>query len=261
MHNSVKVEGDVNMIKMTDDPIQWESLVDRQVQLWHKHDEEKLERSGLKISPWDTAHITISRAYGARGYRIGTIIAEKLNWEVYSRQLVEFIADSSNLRHKVVEDFDEKKKMQTLSQTLFDPKAYSSDKHYRHLVQVILSIAEHGRAIIVGRGANFITDRDKGLHVRVTASLNHRIERYANKEKVSFKEAKKKVESMDREKAEYIEHYFKADIADPHNYDLVINVEHLTNEQVADIIISALEVKLGAPRPQRTMADGSIDQE
>ncbi len=245
----------------TDDPIRWEDLVNRQVQLWRKHNKGELDKTGSKICPWNRAHITISRAYGARGYRIGQIIGQKLRWEVYSRQVVEFIADSSNLRHKVIEDFDEKKKLRTLSQTLFNPSAYSSDKHYRHLVQVILSIAEHGRAVIVGRGGNFITDHDRGLHVRVTASVDYRIQRYAAKEKVSFKEAKKKVERKDRERAEYIEHYFKADIADPHNYDLVLNVEHLTNEQVADIIISSLEAKLGAPRPQKPTQESSCDEE
>jgi cytidylate kinase len=151
-----------------------------------------------------------------------------------------------------VEDFDEKKKKGAFSKTLLNPSAYSSDKHYRHLIQVILSIADHGRAVIIGRGANFITDKDNHFHVRVTASLEHRIKRYANKNSVSLNEAKKVVESVDRERAEYVSHHFKADVDDPHHYHLVVNVEHLTNEQVARIIVSALGIKLGSPVPDNT---------
>ena len=204
---------------------------------------------------WKSAVITISRAYGARGYRIGELIAKRLNWQVYSRKLVEHIAETSKLRHKIVSDFDEKKKSQWFSSSLFNPNAYSSDKHYRHLIQVILSIADHGQAVIVGRGANFITEKENAIHVRVTAPLKHRIERYANKMKLSYKEARKIVESKDRERADYIKHYFNADIADPNHYHLVVNVEHLTNEQAARIITTSLGIKLGSPTPDNTMPD------
>jgi len=243
------------MIKNVEDPIRWDNLVDRQVQLWQKREEDEKENTDLNEKVWNTSLITISRTYGARGYRIGELIAKKLNWQVYSRELVEYISDSTNLRHKVVADFDEKKKQGSFSKALLNPSAYSSDKHYRRLIQVILSIADHGRAVIVGRGANFITEKENHFHVRVTASLEHRIQRYANKNKVSYKEAKKIVEGVDRERAEYIAHHFKADVADPHHYHLVINVEQLTNEQVARIIVSALGIKLGSPIPDNTGAD------
>ena len=235
------------MMSLPDDHVQWDSLVDKQHKLWK---EEQKKRTASGSSPWDMAHITISRTYGARGYRIGELVGEKLRWKVYSRTLVEYIANRSNLRQKVVEAFDEKKRTRTLSQTLFEPSAYTPDKHYRHLVQVLLSLANHGHAVIIGRGANFITNKMEGLHVRVTASLESRIERYANQQKISFKEAKKKVESIDKERADYIKYHFQQDPTDPHHYDLVINVENLTNEQVAEIIISALEIKLGEKRPE-----------
>lgn len=240
------------MLKKVEDPIRWQSLVDRQVQLWEKRDEDTKVDADPIAKVWNTSLITISRTYGARGFRIGELIADKLNWQVYSRELVEHIAESSNLRHKVVADFDEKKNQQSLSRALLNPSAYSSDKHYRHLIQVILAIAEHGRAVIIGRGANFITEKENHYHIRVTAPLEHRINRYANKMKVSYKEAKKIVESIDRERADYIAHHFKADVADPHHYHLVINVEHLTNEQVARTVVSALGIKLGSPTPDNT---------
>ncbi len=246
-------------MSLTDENVHWDSLVDKQLRLWR----EQQQRKELINStcPWDSAHLTISRAYSARGYRIGQLIGEKLQWEVYSRQLTEYIANRSNLRQKIVADFDEKKKIRSISQTLFQPSAYTSDKYYRHLVQVILSLADYGRAIFVGRGVNFITDHKNGMHVRVTASLESRVERYAKRHDVSEKEAKRKVEGMDRERDDYIKQYFHQDTTDPHHYDVVINVENYTNEQVAEMIISAMEIKFDHPRPKKPKADSSCDED
>jgi cytidylate kinase len=246
-------------MSLIEDNVHWDSLVDKQLRLWREQ-QNKNKRDSAPC-PWDSVHLTISRAYGSRGYRIGQLIGEKLHWEVYSRQLTEYIAERSNLRHKVVADFDEKKRIRSISQTLFQPSAYTSDKYYRHLVQVILSLADYGRAIFVGRGINFITDHKNGMHVRVTASLESRIERYAKRHDVSEKEARKKVESVDKERDDYIRHYFHQDTTDPHHYDMVINVEHYTNEQVAEMIIAAMEVKFDHPRPKRPAEDSSCDEE
>lgn len=246
-------------MSLINDNVQWDSLVDKQLRLWREKQQREEKRK--TECPWDSAHLTISRAYGSRGYRIAQLIGEKLQWEVYSRQLTEYIAERSNLRQKVVADFDEKKRIRSISQTLFQPSAYTSDKYYRHLVQVILSLADHGRAIFVGRGVNFVTDHKTGMHVRVTASLESRIERYAKRHSVSEKEARKKVESVDRERAEYIRHYFHQDTTDPHHYDLLINVESYTNEQVAEMIISAMEIKFDHPRPKRPKEDSSCDED
>lgn len=236
-------------MSMGNDHIRWEGLVQNQVRLWKEREEQEPKTAENEKSAWDKAHITISRAYGARGYRIGELIAKTLHWKVYSRKLVEHISDTANLREQIIKEFDEKKHNVSISQIIFDPQAFSSDKYYRHLLQVILAIVQHGQAVIVGRGANFVATSEPGLHVRVTASFESRVHRYANKQKVPYKEARKKVESVDRERAHYIKYYFHKDIEDPHFYDLVINVEHYSNEQVAEMIIHALEVKLNAKRP------------
>ncbi|MDZ7314595.1 MAG: cytidylate kinase-like family protein [candidate division KSB1 bacterium] len=234
---------------VTHEPVQWEEPSDFQMRLWEeKHLEE--EAPGKKTSKWETAHVTISRQFGARGFAIGQLLAQKLGWELYGSNIIEHIAKKAKLREKVISEFDERKHSSKLTQLLFSPGSYSSDKYYRHLVQVILSISRKGKAVIIGRGANFVTDKANGLHVRVIGNLHERARRYAEKEGIPFKEALKKVEAVDRQRAEFVRTYYHADISDPQNYDLVINVEYLNNEQITDIIIAALEVRLGEPRPK-----------
>ncbi len=233
-----------------DEPVHWDVPASHQMRLWQEREKQEDRPLEKRASKWDKAHVTISRQYGARGYAIGRLVAQKLGWEVYSRNLVDHISRRAKLREKVISEFDEKKQLAKLTQLLFNPGAYSSDKFYRHLVQVVLSISRQGRAVIIGRGANFICDKEFGLHVRVIADLESRIKRYAEKEGVTLREARRKVIAVDRERAEFVRHYFGADIEEPRHYDLVLNVEHFNNEQAADIIIAALEIKLGEPRPQ-----------
>jgi len=237
-------------MSIADKHIRWEGMVNSQLRLWHKRGGHFIRKptAGHGISKWDEAHITISRQYGARGYRIGQIIGGRLGWEVYSKNLLEQILATEKLRHAEIEDFDEKYRPVGLSQLLFEPNAFSTDKCFRQLAKLVSSLADRGRAVFVGRGANFIADAEKGLHVRVTASLDYRIRRYAEKAKVTYKEARNKVLGVDIERAEFVKRYFHCRIDDPHQYDLTINVEQLSDEQVADIILAALEVKLGEKR-------------
>lgn len=245
----------------SDNNVKWAGLVNTQVRLWKTKDEKQKKGSDKNVCPWDESFLTISRAFGSRGLLIGKIIGEKVGWEVYDKSIVDYISDSVKLREKIIEAFDEKKKKTSFSQTLFDPKAFSSDKYFRHLTQVILSITELGRAIVIGRGANFIANQNKGFRVRVTASPNFRINFVAERDKMPRKEAKKLVEKMDKERIEYIRHYFHRDPTDPHYYDMVINVEKYSENQVAEMIISALEVNLGMKRPQHPTKESSCDRE
>ncbi len=248
-------------MSMTGDPIKWRDLVGKQVNLWQARRAWKEEHPDKDVCVWDKAHVTISRAYGARGYKIGERIAELLKWQVYSKRLVEYVAETAKLREKVVSMHDERRHRSSLSQTFFESNPYTSDKYYRHLVQVILAIADQGRAVIVGRGGSFITDNTFGLHVRLTAPMEYRIQRYMAKNDVSIKEARKKVESMDETRDEYTRHYFHAAIDDPNNYDVTINVQDFDNEAVANYIISLLEIKFGEERPKHPTDETSCTKD
>jgi len=230
--------------------IKWDNLVSKRVHLWNIQEEEEEEKPEKQKSPWDSAHLTISRAYSTGGYKIGTVIAERLNWDVYSRNLVEYIASTTNVRKKIVQTMDENVFSQGWVQALFNSNYISKDRYYRHLVEVILTLANHGKAVIVGRGANFITDNTNGLHVRLTAPYKYRVNRYAKKFNASERDAKKKVDQVDSARGNYIKKYFNSDINDPNAYDVVINVEKYTNDKIIEIILKALEQRLGEEIPE-----------
>ena len=107
-------------------------------------------------------------------------------------------------------------------------------------MNVIGTIGKHGRAIIVGRGANFILPPEQRFRVRITAPQKFRIQNVARDFNLSAEEAKRRIIKTESNRKAFIRKYFNADIADPNNYDIVINTSTLSIDSVTDMIAAAL---------------------
>jgi cytidylate kinase len=109
-------------------------------------------------------------------------------------------------------------------------------------MKVVCTIAEHGRAVIVGRGANFILPPEKRFSVRVVAPLDVRIQNIARRFGVSAEEAKRRVIRRESRRSAFIRQSFNADISDPIHYDLTITTGKLSIESAVEAVISAVMV-------------------
>jgi cytidylate kinase len=107
-------------------------------------------------------------------------------------------------------------------------------------MKVIGTIGRHGRAVIIGRGANFILPADQQFRVRITAPQNLRIEHVARDFNVSHDEAKRRIIRTESDRKAFVRKYFNADIADPMNYDLIVNTATLSVDNTVDVISAAL---------------------
>ena len=99
---------------------------------------------------------------------------------------------------------------------------------------------KHGRAIIVGRGANFILPPDNRFRVRVVAPQQFRIENVAKNFNIPEREAKRRVIRTESDRRAFIRKYFNADIADPLNYDLIINTGTLSIDDAVNAIVASV---------------------
>lgn len=238
-----------------------DELVASQVALWEV--EQKLHGKSprqQKPQPWERGHITISRPYGAKGYEIAKIVGKTLNWSVYGKNLVQYIAETTNVRQKVIESFDETvtNNIQHWVKSFLDSKAMGPDQYLRHLISVLISIEEHGRAVIVGRGANYVLKHEAGLHVRVDAPFDWRVKQIAAKYKIGRIEAQRIVRQHDSDREAFIKRYFQSNCSDPNDYDLTINISTMDVNKAAELIIKAMEIKYGIPRPEPDMSYEAI---
>ena len=74
----------------------------------------------------------------------------------------------------------------------------------------------------------------------MTAPQKLRIERVAREFNISQDEAKRRVIRTESERKAFIRKYFNSDIADPVNYDLILNSEILSIDHAVNLISAAL---------------------
>jgi cytidylate kinase len=110
-----------------------------------------------------------------------------------------------------------------------------------NLEHVIKKLAESQSIVIRGRGSQFILkDFPGAVHVLIVAPIDVRVKRVMEKLKIHEEDARKEMARVDDGSREFVKRYFGADIADPINYDIVINTNHLGIENAASIIVGAI---------------------
>ncbi len=194
--------------------------------------------------------ITISRQFGCGAYPVAEAIAAKLMardgggrpWAVYDKALVEKIADDHQLSEKLVANLSVKMRTEMEESALGLLKHFTPElKIYRLTVSTIRTLASLGGVIIVGRGGALLTkDLPGGLHVRLIAPLEWRMEQTMKEMDQNRGAAKDIVTKMDDERAAFLKKYLSADSNDPNNYQLILNMAKLTTEQMVDCVTGAV---------------------
>lgn len=232
------------MIKITKDlPV--ERILSRQMKLW-----ESTYREGRIEDRPALPCITISREVGSLGRELAERLAERTSWQVFDKELVEYIAGHAHVRKEMVEIFDHKtqSELDTWIVTLLTRHALSSDKYFKHLVTTILSIGQHGHAIILGRGANFIIPDHRALKIKLVAPEPRRIQNVMQDQRINEEEALKFIKQADRERAAFMRRFFHQEQDLPTDYDLVLNSGKLPLEQITEIVMHALHAKFAVAR-------------
>jgi len=95
----------------------------------------------------------------------------------------------------------------------------------------------------VGRGGGAILkDIPNSLHIRLIAPIDFRVNGVVKRHQVSKTEAKRLTLEMDKKRAQLRDEFAGKHVED-NDYDLIINCERLTTENIVDIITKAAEVR------------------
>ncbi len=211
-------------------------IIEEQMHRWQITQKKEVpEKEGVSI-------VTLSREPGSGGRIIAARLAQKLKIDIFHQEVIHEIAKSADVSEKLLETLDERG-LSTLEHwisSLVHDRHLWPDRYMQHLLKVIGTIGKHGRAVIVGRGANFVLPSEKRFAVRIVAPTAWRIENVAKEFDISPEDAKRRVLRTDSDRRAFIRKYFNADIADPNNYDLVINTVTLKLEDAVNVISAAL---------------------
>ena len=197
--------------------------------------------------------VTIEREYGCGGSEIAALLAGRLGWKLWDQLLTEEIARLAHCSQAVVQQREER--TDPLYYRLFKsflrgsyegslnaPKlnVVDSEKIVKLSQRVVLHAAEKGNCVIVGRGSQlFLSNRPDTFRVFLYAPREDKVHRLRGRGK-SEADAEQLVDTVDRERAHFIEKYFRINWPDRAVYHVMLNTA-VGDETVAKTIMNILQ--------------------
>jgi cytidylate kinase len=214
-----------------------EALVDAQARKWQLG---RTERRAEERRPV----ITLSRQHGARGGEVARRVADELQFDLFDREIIQRIAESTHLGERVVAALDEHDR-ELLTDWLASvaSRDYLSPGEYRyHLSCVIGAVAHHGGALIMGRGAHLVLGRGEALRVLVVAPLEDRIRTIMQRDGIDERSARRQIVSVEADRRAFLMKHFHADFGDPSAFDVVVNTSVLGVDGACRVIGNTVQV-------------------
>jgi cytidylate kinase len=206
--------------------------------------------------------ITVEREYGCGAAEIAKQLASQLGWKLWDRELTEEIARVAKVDSSTVSRCDERcdSRFQRLvkvflrgsyerSTKLEFEQSFDADRMVELGEQVMREIAEKGNCVIVGRGAPYhLRERADAFHVFMYAPRAEKLRRIQKQGK-GLREAEELVDTIDRDRIEFIKHYFGADWPTRSLYHVMINTSMGDENVIATVLhtIRTLEERTHKP--------------
>ena len=197
--------------------------------------------------------ITLEREYGSGGTLIAKSLAERLGWKLWDEEITAEIARAANIDQREAQRCDERvdpflyRLFKVYARGSYEralgiggSRVFDTDCMVEMLHKVIDDVASRGNCVIVGRGAPyFLRNRPDAFHVFIYASDDEKIRRIKSIGKTE-KEAQLLVAEVDRDRAEFIRHYFGKQWPHRPLYNIMINSK-FGDEFVIDSILQNVE--------------------
>ena len=197
--------------------------------------------------------ITIEREYGCGGGEIAQLVANRLSWKLWDQRLTEEIARLANCPKAVVEAREERndplyyRLFRSFLRGSFEgsinaPKLnlVDSETIVKTTRRVVEHAAERGNCVIVGRGSQqFLKTWPDTFRAFLYAPREDKVRRLLSRGK-NEKEAENLVDTVDRERADFIQKYFNVEWPDRAIYHTMMNTA-MGDEGVVHMLLSFIQ--------------------
>lgn len=219
-----------------------ESLVDRQLsRLALKQRASAAPVSVAAAAAAPLRVITVARQMGSGGHTLALRVASALHFEFIDRQIIDFITQNTGAQAKLIDSLDERTRsgVDLWVEGILGGRYVDRSEYTHWLIKSITAMAEHGDTVILGRAGNVILAERGGLHVRVVAPKEMRIENLVTHEGLTPAAAEHRIDEADEQRQKLYWDDFGADIDDPLGYHLVLNMGRLTMDEAVEIVKGA----------------------
>lgn len=199
--------------------------------------------------------ITINREVGSGGRTVGRKLAEKLGVRYCDKAIVEGLTKKFGLDIDRIEEIKAQKKswwndinnyyntlVSSASQPMDADVKLDNASIFETEKRILQEIAAQSSCVVAGR-TGFMVFRHWPNHlcVFIQASMEHRIERVMKRQNLSKEEARDVIAKLDASRETYIKKYEDTSRYDTRNYQLVISMDDLTEDDAVEVIMAYID--------------------
>ena len=199
--------------------------------------------------------ITINREVGTGGRTIGRKLAEKLSVKYCDKAIVDGLTQKFGLNIQRIEEIKAQKKswwndinnyynilVNSTSQPMEAEVKIDNASMFETEKHILQEIATQTSCVIAGRtGFMIFREWPNHLNIFIQASMEHRVQRVMRRQNVSEKEAREIIAKLDASRETYIKKYEDTSRYDTRNYQLVISMDDLSEDDAVDVILTYID--------------------
>ena len=199
--------------------------------------------------------ITINREVGTGGRTIGRKLAEKLSVKYCDKAIVDGLTQKFGLNIQRIEEIKAQKKswwndinnyynilVNSTSQPMEAEVKIDNASMFETEKHILQEIATQTSCVIAGRtGFMIFREWPNHLNIFIQASMEHRVQRVMRRQNVSEKEAREIIAKLDASRETYIKKYEDTSRYDTRNYQLVISMDELSEDDAVDVIMAYID--------------------
>lgn len=200
--------------------------------------------------------ITINRELGSGGRTVGRKLAEQLGVAFYDKALIKGLQEKYHLTVEEIErlkgreqgwwaDFKRKLAGSNADDAFYiakmgsEPELLETEEVFRAETEILKTIAKEESCVIAGRSGFYVfRDHPNHISILIQASMLSRVARVAQKQNMSREEARMTIEKIDLMRENYVTKHARTSRYDTRNYDLVLNMDGLKEDDAVNIILN-----------------------
>ena len=199
--------------------------------------------------------ITINREVGSGGRTVGRKLAEKLGVKYCDKAIVEGLTKKFGLSIEKIEEIKAQKKswwndinnyyytlVNSASQPMDAQVKLDNESIFATEKRILQELAAESSCVVAGR-TGFMVFRQWPNHlcIFIQASMEHRVKRVMKRQNVSEQEARDIIAKLDASREAYIKKYEDTSRYDTRNYQLVISMDDLTEDDAVEVIMAYID--------------------
>lgn len=182
------------------------------------------------------AIITISRGTKSGGKKLAEMLSEKLDYRCISREIIVQASEKYGIPEYKLFTAIQK------SPTLLQRFTFDRDRYLAYITESLCEAVKDDNVVYHGHAGHFLLQGiSHVMKVRIVANMKFRAEAAMEQMNLSYKEAERYIEEVDKQRVRWSKFLYGIDWCEPGLYDIVFNVDRTDLEFVCSIIEHAVK--------------------